>query len=215
MKVISVNIGAPKTVMIDGKPFTTGIYKKPVMEPLFVTKHNFVGDGQADLVHHGGYDKAICAYPSEHFAEWEKRYHRPFSPGAFGENLTLEGLTEAQACIGDIFSVGTAVIQLSQPRQPCFKLAKRHGLPDLPLAVQQTGRTGFYFRVLQEGIIQQGDKLTLVERSQTQLSIQYVNHIYYVEKTDGEAMQKIIAEPALSESWRKAFAARLSAIADK
>ncbi|GMN98912.1 MOSC domain-containing protein [Parageobacillus thermoglucosidasius] len=215
MKVISVNIGAPKTVMIDGKPFTTGIYKKPVMEPLFVTKHNFVGDGQADLVHHGGYDKAICAYPSEHFAEWEKRYHRPFSPGAFGENLTLKGLTEAQACIGDIFSVGTAVIQLSQPRQPCFKLAKRHGLPDLPLAVQQTGRTGFYFRVLQEGIIQQGNKLTLVERSQTQLSIQYVNHIYYVEKTDGEAMQKIIAEPALSESWRKAFAARLSAIADK
>ncbi|REK53826.1 MAG: MOSC domain-containing protein [Geobacillus sp.] len=215
MKVISVNIGEPKTVMIDGKPFTTGIYKKPVMEPLFVTKHNFVGDGQADLVHHGGYDKAICAYPSEHFAEWEKRYHRPFSPGAFGENLTLKGLTEAQACIGDIFSVGTAVIPLSQPRQPCFKLAKRHGLPDLPLAVQQTGRTGFYFRVLQEGIIQQGDKLTLVERSQTQLSIQYVNHIYYVEKTDGEAMQKIIAEPALSESWRKAFAARLSAIADK
>jgi MOSC domain-containing protein YiiM len=212
MKVISVNVGKPKTVMVDGKPLTTGIFKEPVSEPLFVTKLNFDGDGQADLVHHGGYDKAICAYPSEHFSEWEKQYHCSFSPSAFGENLTLEGLTEDEACIGDIFAVGTAVIQLSQPRQPCFKLAKRYGLPDLPLALQKTGRTGFYFRVLQEGIIQQGDKLTLVERSQTPLSVRYVNRIYYMEKTNVEAMQKIIAEPALSESWRNTFAKRLSTI---
>jgi MOSC domain-containing protein YiiM len=212
MKVISVNVGKPKTVMVDGKPLTTGIFKEPVSEPLFVTKLNFDGDGQADLVHHGGYDKAICAYPSEHFSGWEKQYHCSFSPSAFGENLTLEELTEDEACIGDIFAVGTAVIQLSQPRQPCFKLAKRYGLPDLPLALQKTGRTGFYFRVLQEGIIQQGDKLTLVERSQTPLSVRYVNRIYYMEKTNVEAMQKIIAEPALSESWRNTFAKRLSTI---
>jgi MOSC domain-containing protein YiiM len=214
MKVISVNVGKPKTVMVDGKPLTTGIFKEPVLEPLFVTKLNFDGDGQADLVHHGGYDKAICAYPSEHFSEWEKQYHCSFSPSAFGENLTLKGLTKDEACIGDIFSVGTAVIQLSQPRQPCFKLAKRHGLPDLPLVLQKTGRTGFYFRVLQEGIIQQGDKFTLIERSPTPLSVRYVNRIYYMEKTNVEAMQKIIAEPALSESWRKVFMARLSAIAN-
>jgi MOSC domain-containing protein YiiM len=110
MKVISVNAGKPKTVMIDGKPLTTGIYKEPVSEPLSVAKLNFDGDGQADLVHHGGYDKAICAYPSEHFIEWKKQFHQPFSPGAFGENLTLKGMTEDEACIGDIFSVGTAVI---------------------------------------------------------------------------------------------------------
>jgi MOSC domain-containing protein YiiM len=214
MKAISVNVGKPKTVMVDGKPLTTGIFKEPVSEPLFVTKLNFDGDGQADLVHHGGYDKAICAYPSEHFSEWEKQYHCPFSPSAFGENLTLKGLTEDEACIGDIFSVGTAVIQLSQPRQPCFKLAKRHGLPDLPLVVQQTGRTGFYFRVLQEGVIQQGDPLILVERRPSRLSIDYVNRIYYVEKNNVEAMQKILAEPALSESWRDVFAARISAAAN-
>jgi MOSC domain-containing protein YiiM len=210
MKVISVNVGEPKTVMIDGKPLTTGIYKEPVSEPLFVTKLNFNGDGQADLVHHGGYDKAICAYPSEHFIKWKKQYHRPFSSGAFGENLTLKGLTEDEACIGDIFSIGTAVIQLSQPRQPCFKVAKRHGLSDLPLVLQKTGCTGFYFRVLQEGIIQQGDKLTLIERSLTPLSVRYVNRIYYMKKTNVEAMQKIIAEPTLSESWRKALTKRLS-----
>ena len=214
MKVISINVGKPKTVMIDGKPLTTGIFKKPVSGPLFVAKLNFAGDGQADLVHHGGRDKAICAYPSEHFTEWEKRYHRPFSPGAFGENLTLKGLTEDEACIGDIFSVGTAVIQVSQPRQPCFKLAKRHGLPDLPFVVQQTGRTGFYFRVLQEGVIQQGDPLILVERQPSRLSIDYVNRIYYEEKNNVEAMRTILAEPALSESWRNVFAARISAAAN-
>jgi MOSC domain-containing protein YiiM len=214
MKVISVNVGKPKTVIVDGKPLTTGIFKEPVLEPLFVTKLNFDGDGQADLVHHGGYDKAICAYPSEHFTQWTKRYERPFFPGSFGENLTLEGLTEKEVHIGDIFSVGTAVIQVSQPRQPCFKLAKRHGLPDLPLVVQQTGRTGFYFRVLQEGVIQQGDPLILVERRPSRLSIDYVNRIYYVEKNNVEAMQKILAEPALSESWRDVFAARISAAAN-
>jgi MOSC domain-containing protein YiiM len=212
MKVISVNVGKPKTVMVDGKPLTTGIFKEPVSEPLFVTKLNFDGDGQADLVHHGGYDKAICAYPSEHFTQWAKRYERPFSPGSFGENLTLEGLTEKEVHIGDIFSVGTAVIQVSQPRQPCFKLAKRHGMPDLPLVMQQTGRTGFYFRVLQEGVIQQGDPLILVERRPSRLSIDYVNRIYYVEKNNVEAMQKILAEPALSESWRGVFTKRLSTI---
>jgi MOSC domain-containing protein YiiM len=214
MKVISVNVGAPKTVMIGGKPLTTGIYKEPVLEPVFVTKLNFTGDRQADLVHHGGYDKAICAYPSEHFTKWTKRYERPFFPGSFGENLTLAGLTEKEVYIGDIFSVGTAVIQVSQPRQPCFKLAKRHGLPDLPLVVQQTGRTGFYFRVLQEGVIQQGDPLILVERSLSRLSIDYVNHIYYMEKTNVEAMRKILAEPALSKSWRDVFTARISAAAN-
>lgn len=105
--------------------------------------------------------------------------------------------------------MGTAVIQVSQPRQPCFKLAKRHGLNDLPLKVQETGYTGFYFRVLQEGSVQRGDSFTLIERSARPFSIRYINHIYYVEKTNKEAMSEIIAEPALSEDWRRSFLKRM------
>ncbi|WP_027410531.1 MOSC domain-containing protein [Anoxybacteroides tepidamans] len=212
MKVVSVNVGMPTTIMIDGKSITTGIYKQPIDSSVAITKQNLAGDGQADLIHHGGPDKAICAYPSEHFAVWERLYQRSFIPGSFGENLTLFGLTEIEACIGDIFEVGTAVIQLSQPRQPCFKLAKRHGLKDLPLKVQQMGYTGFYFRVLQEGYVQQGDRLTLVGRSSHPLSVRYVNDIYYIDKTNVAAMKEIVAEPALSTDWRHSFMKRIEAL---
>ncbi len=208
-RVVSLNIGQPTTMVMDGMKFTTGIHKQPVDSPLWLTKTNFLGDGQADLVHHGGPDKAVCVYPSEHFLVWERMYHRPFTAGAFGENLTLSGLTEENVCIGDVFEVGTAIVQVSQPRQPCFKLAKRHGLKDLPLKVQETGYTGFYFRVLQEGFVKQGDVLTLVERSETPLSIQYVNQIKYWEKTNVAAIRDIITETALSDDWRHSFIKRL------
>ncbi|ANB58289.1 MOSC domain protein [Anoxybacillus sp. B7M1] len=209
MHIVSINIGMPQTVTIDGKPLTTGIYKQPVNGFVTVTKTHCIGDGQADLIHHGGPDKAICAYASEHFSFWEQVYHRSFTPGAFGENLTLFGLTENQVCIGDVYEVGTAVIQVSQPRQPCFKLAKRHGLKDLPLKVQETGYTGFYFRVLQEGSIQKGDPLTLIDRSPLALSIHDVNTIYYIDKANVAAMKTIVAEPALSEDWRQSFIKRM------
>lgn len=209
VKVVSVNVGTPKTVMIDGKPLTTGIYKQPVDEPLTLTRLNFAGDGQADLVHHGGPDKAVCVYPSEHLSVWERLYHCSFAAGAFGENLTISGLTEEHVCIGDVFAVGTAVVQVSQPRQPCFKLAKRHGIKELPLKMQETGYTGFYFRVLQEGVVTQGDILRLVKRSKTPLSVQYINRIAYIEKSNVEAIQTIIEEPALSKDWREWFSNRL------
>ncbi|MBB5322967.1 MOSC domain-containing protein YiiM [Anoxybacillus tepidamans] len=207
--IVSLNVGQPAIVNMDGMEVTTGIYKQPVDTPLWLTKTNFTGDGQADLVHHGGPDKAVCAYPSEHFAAWERLYHQPFTAGAFGENVTLSGLLEEDVCVGDIFEVGTAVVQVSQPRQPCFKLAKRHGLKDLSLKVQETGYTGFYFRVLKEGSVQRGDSLTLAERSARPLSIRYINHIYYVDKTNVAAMKEIVAEPALSEDWRRSFMKRI------
>jgi len=210
--IVSLNVGQPQTVAMDGTEITTGIYKQPVTTPLWLTKTNFVGDGQADLIHHGGPDKAVCAYPSEHFSAWERLYGRSFSAGAFGENMTLAGLVEKDVCIGDIFEAGTAILQVSQPRQPCVKLAKRHGLSDLPLHVQTTGYTGFYFRVLQEGTVQAGHPLQLMERSARPLSIEYVNHIYYVEKNNTEAMHAIVAEPALSEDWRRMFLKRLEQI---
>lgn len=214
-KVVSLNIGQPKTVMLDGTEMTTAIYKSPVDSPLLLTKTNIVGDGQADLVNHGGFDQAVCVYCSEHFLFWEHLYQRPFEPGAFGENITLFGRTEEEICIGDVFQIGTAIVQVSQPRQPCFKLAKRHGIKDLPLKIQQTGYTGFYLRTIKEGMIQRGDELHLLDRSKNPLSIQYINKAKYGKQTNVEALQEIIEEPALSEAWRNTFLKKLQNLLKK
>ena len=211
MKIISINVGKPKILNMDGRPIATGIDKTPVEGPIAVGKLNLAGDGQADLVHHGGEDKAICAYPSDHFPYWEQQYGRPFAAGAFGENWTLAGLTEDDACLGDIYAAGTALVQVSQPRQPCFKLAARHQLPDLPKAVCQTGKSGFYFRVLQEGVVEPGAPLILMERGAGALSIAYINRISYHDRGNVAAMAQIARHPALSASWRKELFERLTA----
>lgn len=210
MRILSINIGKPKTVEVNGERLVTGIYKTPVAGSVAVGKQNVAGDGQADLIHHGGEDKAICAYPSEHFAYWEQKYARPFPPSSFGENWTLSGLTEENACLGDIYAAGTALVQVSQPRQPCSKLALRHRLPDLPKAVCQTGKSGFYFRVLKEGIVDPDAPLILIERGAGELSIAYMNHIYYHERDNIAALEQIAHHPALSTSWREAFLHRLT-----
>ncbi|KPD00693.1 6-N-hydroxylaminopurine resistance protein [Geobacillus sp. BCO2] len=211
MKIISINVGKPKILNMDGRPIATGIDKTPVEGPVAVGKLNLAGDGQADLAHHGGEDKAICAYPSEHFAYWEERYGRPFTAGAFGENWTLLGLTEDDVCLGDMYAAGTALVQVSQPRQPCSKLAFKHQLPDLPKAVCQTGKSGFYFRVLQEGVVEPGAPLILMERGAGALSIAYINRIYYHDRGNVAAMAQIASHPALSASWRETFQKRLTA----
>lgn len=210
MRILSINVGKPKTIHIAGQRITTGIDKTPVAHSVAVGKQNLAGDGQADLVHHGGEDKAICAYPSEHFVYWEERYGRPFTAGSFGENWTLLGLTEDDVCLGDIYAAGTALVQVSQPRQPCSKLAFKHQLPDLPKAVCQTGKSGFYFRVLKEGVVAPGAPLVLVERGAEALSIAYINHIYYHERDNAAAIKQIASHPALSASWREVFQKRLS-----
>ncbi|WP_445614211.1 MOSC domain-containing protein [Geobacillus sp. YF-1] len=211
MWIVSINVGTPKTLDINGQPLVSGIDKTPVAGLVAVGKRHLAGDGQADLVHHGGEDKAICAYPSEHFAYWERHYGRPFAAGAFGENWTLAGLTEDEACLGDIYAAGTALVQVSQPRQPCSKLALFHQLPGLPKAVIQTGKSGFYLRVLNEGVVEPGATLLLVERGQGALSIAYINRIYYHERDNVTAMEQLAYHPALSASWREAFLHRLAA----
>ncbi|GAA0387548.1 MOSC domain-containing protein [Paenibacillus motobuensis] len=208
-KIISINIGKPIQIQFNNKELSTGIFKTPNNDPLFLTWIGFEGDGQADLVHHGGRDKAVCVYPYEHYPYWENELNQALEYSAFGENLTTQGLLETEVCIGDVFQLGEAVVQVSQPRQPCFKLSVRYGVPDMPLKVQETGYTGFYFSVLQEGLVSNSDSLIRTSRHPKGITVSYANHIMHRDKNDTEGIKKILEVKELSENWRKTFVKRL------
>lgn len=209
IEIVSINIGKPKTINDNGKELRSGIFKTQTNEPIFLGKLNFAGDGQADLVHHGGEEKAVCVYPYEHYSHWEKDMNRELTFGAFGENLTVKGMLESDVHIGDIYRLGEAMVQISQPRQPCFKLAKRYDVFDLPLRFQNTGYTGFYFRVLREGWVKPDSKVELVEKHPKQISIQFANYMMHHDLKNSEGIKGILAVDALSSSWRKSFTKRL------
>ena len=214
-RIQSIQVALPRWETADcspepaARPWRSGIFKAPVTGRIRLGRHNLEGDGQADLVHHGGADKAVCAYSSEHWRHWE-----PILPpdqsqaGAFGENFTVEWLTEPDICIGDVFAVGTAVIQVSQPRQPCWKLARRWRIKDLALQVEQTGFTGWYFRVLREGEVAALELLRLLERPHPEWTIAAANRIMHHDRNDGDAAARLSQCPALSLSWRKALEQR-------
>lgn len=208
-EIMSINTGKPKPLPYQNKEVSSGIVKRPVTEPLFLSELNFDGDGQADLVHHGGRDKAVCVYAYEHYSHWENELNTTLDFGAFGENLTTRGLLENKVCIGDIFQLGEATVQVSQPRQPCYKLSARYGAPEMPLQIQETGFTGFYFRVLKEGMVSQTDGLTLVARHPQGITLSFANRIMHQGKDRFEDMKKILEVAELSESWRATFLKRL------
>lgn len=207
--IVSINLGQPKTVMYQKKELLTGIYKSPAAGPVFLTRLKFERDGQADLIHHGGSDKAVCVYPHEHYSYWESVMGTALPLAAFGENLTIRGLTEEQVCIGDTFRLGKAVVQVSQPRQPCFKLSVKLGRTDLPLLVQNTGYTGYYFRVLEEGLVSKEDGLVPIDRLPKPFTLAYANRIMHHEKTNRAAMEELLQVKELSTSWRDTFRKRL------
>ena len=207
-----MNVGKPRDLQFGKKEVTTGINKKPVSEPVFLSTLNFTGDGQGDLVNHGGRDKAVCVYPYEHYPYWEKELGKPLDFSAFGENLTLLGLTEDELCIGDSFQIGEAVVQVSQPRQPCFKLSLIHERKDMPLLVQNTGYTGYYFRVLKEGMVAPSDQLLHISRPALAISVTEANRLMHHDKDDVEGIRNLLKVDELSESWRKTFQKRLDGI---
>lgn len=205
----SIQVGLPKDDHPEGledlspQPWTTGIFKRPVRGPIHLQQLNLDGDGQADLIHHGGLDKAICVYPSEHWFHWSSILpQQQLMGGEFGENFTLEGLTEADVCIGDIFSVGSAVVQISQPRQPCWKLARRWQIKDLAVQVERTGFTGWYFRVLQEGLVESNLSLRLMDRPFPEWTITTANRIMHHERENLKAAEHLSLCPLLSSSWQ-------------
>src|SRR5262249_31091161 len=152
--------------------------------------------GQADLVNHGGPDMAVLVYAAAHYPAWREELKQPQMPyGGFGENFTVTGLTEADVYIGDVCAVGAAKVQVSQPRQPCWKAARRWRLKELPKRIIETGRSGWYFRVLQEGVVEAGMSVELVERPCPSLSVVRANHIFYHGQDDREATAELAALP--------------------
>jgi MOSC domain-containing protein YiiM len=214
----AISVGRPEALGFDGAadPFdqswTTGIFKVPVSAPIFLGRTNLAGDGQADLVNHGGVDKAICAYAAAHYPGWRESLGLDdLADGGFGENFTIAGQTEDDLCLGDIWSVGEALIQVSQPRQPCWKLARRWRRPDLATHVVANGRTGWYYRVLREGTVARDDGLTLVQRSQPAWTISAANRVMHDRKPDRAAAVALSRVETLSRSWREALARRARA----
>ncbi|TVT59852.1 MAG: MOSC domain-containing protein [Sedimenticola thiotaurini] len=190
---------------------TSAINKQPISGSVECTFEGLAGDQQADRRHHGGRERALHYYPQEHFIYWKSFWQAmglstpatPFKPAAFGENLSDTGLLEDQVHIGDIFTLGEAVIQISQPRSPCFKLNIRFGYPQMSLVMQTTGKTGWLFRVLQPGKVNAGDTLKLQEEEPTRLSVRGCLDTLYNQPYSEENLRRLTDHPALSEGWRQ------------
>jgi MOSC domain-containing protein YiiM len=204
----SIQVGMPKSYGFENavdahdKPWTTGFFKTPIEGPRFAGKTNLTGDAQADLKNHGGVDKAVLAYSADHYPKWREELRLPEMPhGAFGENLTIAGLSEQSVCIGDIFRVGTATFEVSQPRQPCWKLARRWRMHELVRMVVHNGRSGWYLRVLEEGWIEAQMPVTLIERPNPLWSIARANEIMHHHTTDLRLTLELIGVPELADSW--------------
>lgn len=209
MKILSINVGKPSLLVSSAGDVLSGINKRPIEEEVFLGKLNFVGDAQADLIHHGGVDKAVCVYPVEHYSFWENFMGKKLDFPSFGENLTVQAMQEEVIHIGDVIQIGTAIVQVSQPRKPCYKLARKYGITDLPLQVQNTGYTGYYFRVLQEGVIKRVDLPVMLETDPLGVTVAYANQIMHHEKKNIDGIHKILAVEALSDSWRASLQERL------
>jgi MOSC domain-containing protein YiiM len=205
MVVESLNIGLPKKENFYGKEIITGICKQPVSGPSHLSRFGFEHDGVGDLKHHGGDDKAVCVYSLEHYPYWEDVLGIKLPASAFGENLTVSDLREDDICIGDVFELGTALLQVSQPRQPCRTLAARYGRDDIVKLVTDSGRTGFYFRVLREGFVEKGAMLILKKKDPHRITVSFANHTFHHDRKNCEAVEKVLAVPALSASWQKSF----------
>lgn len=209
-RILSIQVGLPKTINgqdatgSTDKPWQTGIFKTPLCGPVWLGKLNLDGDAQADLSVHGGPHKAVNAYPSEHYPYWKQTLHLPDMPyGAFGENFTTGGLREDEVCIGDVFKAGEAMVQVSQPRQPCWKIERRWGIKDFSARVKETGKTGWYFRVLQEGYVEAGNTLILTERSFPQWTVAAAYVIMRNRRTDVTAAHELARCSALSPRWQE------------
>jgi MOSC domain-containing protein YiiM len=206
MKLISVNVGLPREVIWKGKTVSTGIFKQPVSERVIVRSLNLDGDGQADLTVHGGADKAVYVYPFEHYDYWQRELPDTELPlGIFGENFTTTGLREEEVNIGDRFHIGTVKLMVTQPRLPCYKLGIRFGRPDMVKRFLASRRTGFYFRVLQEGEVGTGDTLELVTRDDNNITVADITQLYVREQDSPELLHRAAQLEALPQSWRDYF----------
>lgn len=210
LKLLSVNVGMPREVDWHGKIVLTSIFKSPVLSPVRVATLNLEGDQQSDLRVHGGVHKAVYAYPSEHYQFWREEIPDLDLPwGMFGENFTTEGLLEEAVHIGDRFRVGSAEFIVTQPRMPCFKLGIRFGRPDIIKRFLQSGRTGFYLSVAEEGRVTAGDSMEPITRDEHGVTVTDIVNLYKADETSRDLMRRASELPALPPFWRDYFSERL------
>jgi MOSC domain-containing protein YiiM len=212
VRIASVNVGMPAPLRRGDETVPSGIVKRPVAGRVHVGRTNLDGDGQADLRVHGGPGKAVYAYPAEHYRTWTAELGRDdMAPGFFGENLTVEGLDEDDVLIGDRFRIGTALLEVSQPRIPCFKLGIRVGDPHFLRPFLQSGRTGFYLRVVEEGEVAEGDPVERVSRGEGGLSVRAATRLFAGGEDPG-ALSRAAATPALEDVWKVMLLERADAL---
>ena len=206
MKILSVNVGLPREVIWQGKLVTTGIFKEPVQGRVMMRRLNLDGDQQADLTVHGGVNKAVYLYPSEHYGYW--RIELPgmdLARGMFGENFTTEGFLENTIYIGDRFRIGETEVMVTEPRMPCYKLGIKFGRADIIKRFLASRRTGFYFAVRREGTVSAGDAVELVGHEQQNISVADITRLYAFDKDDVKSLRQATQIEALPESWKGYF----------
>jgi MOSC domain-containing protein YiiM len=214
MRVVSVQVGSPRPVTYRGKTVQTGIWKEPVTGRVAVGRINLAGDRQADLRVHGGVDKAVYAYPSEHYAWWREQLpEAPLPWGAFGENLTVEGLREDRVHIGDRFRIGTAEFMVTQPRMPCFKLGIKFGRPRIVKEFLRSERSGFYLAVVHEGELGAGDAIEPTVEERDSMTVTEMVRLAVAAAPDPAVLRRAAALPGLAQSWRDDLRERLQAAA--
>jgi MOSC domain-containing protein YiiM len=210
MKIISVNVGLPRLVLRNDEPVSTGIFKEPVAGRVMMRTLNLDGDRQSDLSLHGGPQKAVYVYPSEHYDFWKQELSDMDLPwGVFGENLTTTGLFETEINIGDKFRIGRGEVMVTQPRMPCYKLGIRFGRADIIKRFLISQRSGFYLSVLKEGEVGAGDEFQLLEKNNSGVRVVDITRLFSSDKENVDLMRRAIATEALPESWRKYFLERL------
>jgi MOSC domain-containing protein YiiM len=210
MNLVSVNVGLPKEVDWHGRRVRTSIWKSPRPGRVRVNRLNLEGDQQSDLSVHGGPEKAVYVYPSEHYDDWSRELPEvDLSWGAFGENFTTEGLLEGDVNIGDRLRVGSAEFRVTQPRMPCYKLGVRFGRDDMVKRFLASGRTGLYLAVLREGEVGVGDTIELTARDDRRVTVADITALYSQDAGNQSLLQRAVELPALPDSWRDYLRKRL------
>jgi MOSC domain-containing protein YiiM len=211
MKVLSVNRSLVRLVEVNGKEVPTGIYKEPVDAAVMVHSLGLEEDGQADLKVHGGPYQAVYAYPAEHYLHWQQALDREhLEPGTFGENLTVSGLLETEVCIGDVHRIGGTVLQVTCERIPCFKLGHKLNRPDILKPFLQSGRSGFYYRVVESGTVAAGDSVEVLERDPEGITVRALLGMHRLHEGTPEDLRRALKIEALSPLVRSEFEERLA-----
>ena len=209
MKIISVNVGLPREVVWHGTSVSTGIFKDPVDGAVMIRRLNLDGDRQADLTVHGGAEKAVYGYPAEHYEYWRRELpEEEFGWGKFGENLTTTGLFEDKLCIGDRLRAGSAVLEVTQPRLPCYKLALKFDRDDMIKRFLRSRRSGFYFSVAEEGEVGASSEIEIVSRDPNRVTVSDISQLFFNKETDQELLQRALQVRALPQAWKDDLALR-------